>query len=246
MPGHHFHLRVTPHVDSYDLSGWINDFNPTRWVIAKEAGSITFKPHYHIYVETESPIVEKTLRNRVTKAFDIPTGKRGVSNKYYALKIDCYKDPSPAYLLKDVPGQLDPGNYRGYSPAEISEFMIEGRKQFPPKPVRVLSDVDLNVTGDLNYSNIVENDQPAKGKTEWTRLLDKFEDLFYSDEYYRKLNMSQIRDWIVTEYVGRRLPPPRTGDQNRYAQGLWMICHSKVELRDMGEVNAHKKSYLDI
>lgn len=228
----HFHVRVTPATLEYDLSGWFVD-DVSRYVIAKELGKVTFKPHYHIYAELKTDVCEKTLRNRATKAFGIKAGKRGQVNKDYCLKYCAYKTPSPAYLLKDVSEDMEPFDSRGYTQAEIEFHMSEGKRLFK-RPRHVPAP---------QAPQEAPAPTPKEEKMdEWKKLLVAFDDYWYEDESHRRYNMAQIESWIKSYYLSRSRPIPRAGDSRRYAYSLWAIMNEKVEYRDIATADAHEKN----
>lgn len=202
-----------------------------KYLVAAEKGGLTFKPHFHIFMYTD--VCEKTLRNHIQKYFNIPTGTKGAASKYYMLKYDKYSDPNPAYLCKDMHDAsgtvLGLVASKGYSPAEVKEFLEEGKKQYGPG-----SDFHRKKYPELYRSEQPANSTPVKGgpkseeeapaKDEWSKLLGAYEDEYYKvDSTHKNDTMKDIERWIKHYYLARSRPIPRAGDLSRYRYSLYAI-----------------------
>lgn len=214
---HHAHLRFTPQGTSYDISGLL--LTVPRYVIAKEVGTETEKAHYHVYMETDR--CEKSLRNDIIKYLQIPKMARGQANTYYCLKVDCYKDPSPAYVCKD--GVII--DYKGYTEGEIQNYEVKGavkfNKQCAPDTVQSrLVFVDAKIA-------------PTKQQSEWDKLLCAV----YDRSDFKSMTIPDIKRYIKHFYLRQTKPIPRDGDLARYSYSIYAIIQEKTDYADISHVD---------
>lgn len=244
---HFAHIRVTPYEFDYDLSGVIK--YGEKYVVAAEKGGLTFKPHFHIAIYTD--VCKKTLDNAIKECFHIPKEGKGKASKYFANKYDEYSDPSPEYVCKDLPDvsgiAVQAVAVKGYTPAEVQEFIKEGRRKYGPG-----SEYWKKKHPNSNRMEQPANSTPVSGgpksvedsplKDEWSKLLDAYETEYYAVDSTRKNDtMKDIEKWIKHYYLARSRPIPRAGDIARYRYSLWAIVTQpsiNVESAD-----AHEQKY---
>lgn len=226
----HAHVRFTP----YDLSGYnLSAFAEVyaRYVIAHEVaapGAGQQQKHFHIYVECAES--EKTLRNRLLQSLQIPKNGRGKNNKYYCLKYNAYKDPSPAYICKD--GDIIMS--KGYTEEQLIQYQNEGKQQHGRQLIfdedsdeaSLVQQVFLSEPG-ISQATRVTQRQPIKlpRKTEFDLLLDSFK----KQKLYKEWNMDKVRRWIMSDYLYREKPIPAYGNLARYSFSLWAIAQEKID-----------------
>lgn len=242
---HFAHIRVTPYQLDYDLSGVLK--YSEKHVVVIEKGTITFKPHFHITMYTD--VCKKTLDDAIRRSFNIPSEGKGKASKYFANKFDEYKDPTPEYVCKelfDPSGTiLSPVDVKGYTPAEVQEFIKEGHRKYGPG-----SDYHRRKYPQL-YRIEPAKSTPVEGpkseatpKGEWEKLLEAYEDAFYEDKQRKNDTMKDIEKWIKHYYLARSRPIPRAGDLSRYRYSLWAIV-VKDEI-DVDAADSHEKKHYDI
>lgn len=228
---HHAHIRCTPMELDYDLSGVVK--NATKYIINQEVGTVTFKPHFHIWIWTDD--CEKTVRNHITSALKIPPGTKGKCNAYYICKYDKYVDPTPAYLCKDLSGSYGFVSSSGYTQDEIDEFVRIGRLLYGP--------------GSAYYAK--KNKSPAPPKVEesppapvkvvkerpsaWKDLNDAFADVWYDtpDEDRYIWDIPRICRWIKHRFLKNHQPIPAESNTRRWAYSLYAIYAKDVETEGM-------------
>lgn len=237
---HFSHIRVTPYEFDYDLSGVLK--YSEKYVVVAEKGAITFKPHFHIAMYTDA--CKKTLDNTIKRDFHIPSEGKGKASKYFAHKYDEYQDPSPEYVCKDLfdssGTHLVPQHVKGFTPAEVQEFIKEGHRKYGPG-----SDYHRKKYPQL-YRIEPANSTPVEGpkseatsKGEWDKLLEAYEDAFYSQKRTND-TMKDIEKWIKHYYLARSRPIPRAGDIARYRYSLWAIV-VKDEI-DVDAADSHENN----
>lgn len=244
---HFCHIRVTPYEFDYDLSG-VTKYGE-KYVVAAEKGGLTFKPHFHIALFTDA--CKKTIDEAIKKSFNIPKEGKGKASKYFTNKYDDYVDPSPEYVCKDLPDvsgiTICATAVKGYTSAEVQEFIVEGRKKYGPG-----SEYHKKKYPE-KYRNQPTNSTPAQGgpkseedtpvKDEWTKLLNAYEDYYYGKEQ-KGDTMKDIEKWIKHYYLARSRPIPRAGDIARYRYSLYaIVVQSNI---DVDAADAHEKNLYSI
>lgn len=241
---HHYHLRLTPSAlkePITDLSGWL--IGAHKWVIAAEKGSKTQKPHLHFYIESDDCMA--TIRNKIRSAYRLTVGQKGKANSEYCLKGDCYKDPSPAYVVKDNVIV----DYRGISKEELEEYVRSGSARWGVGRFQDMLDA-FDLQGDSPGKDQEEEEvelrvrttpaTPPVPRSEWDSLLTSYK----LDPKATTRTMPMIQQWIKSYYLTRSRPIPRAGDLRRYAYSMWAILHDKVTEEDVYEADVHERSYL--
>lgn len=240
---HFVHIRVTPYEFDYDLSGVIK--YSEKYIVAAEKGSITFKPHFHIAMYVD--VCKKTLTDTIRRCFNIPQEGKGKASKYFCCKYDEYDDPSPAYLCKDLPdvsgSVVAAVALKGYTPAEVQEYIIEGRKRFGPGSdywkKKHPGTKWIEPANSTPVSGGPKSEEDIQPKDEWSRLLQAYEDHFYKD-VTQAATMKDIEKWIKHFYLARSRPIPRAGDLARYRYSLYAIVVQ--DNIDVDAADSHEKN----
>ena len=213
MPSYHF--RYTPNdIEAYDLIHFVEPF--TKYVVGREYKSPQKQGlHFHIYLETE--LTKDTVVNYARKYLNIPTGKRGVANKYFMCKE---WDTSIDYFCKSG----DVVVYMGYTLADIQSAQQNGFKKW-------IHDVKIAPHKPTAGETASGGPAPASPKeaktTEWEYLLESSEGIGSTLSNPKK-SVKQWKSWIVYQYISRLKAIPRTGDLNRYANSLYILHTSKM------------------
>lgn len=251
---HHAHIRVTPYDLDYDLSGVIA--NAEKYIVVSETGKQTLKPHFHIWLITD--VCKATINNHVKRYFKVPPGKRGHESKYYSCYYDTYKDPSPEYICKELDYTDSEFKglecYHGYTPEEIEQFMIDGKRKYGPG-----SEYFRKKHPELHWKEKAANSIPAESedpksepalskhtpKDEWKRLSEGFEEFYYPNK--KSLNMPDIARWIKHYYLARFRPIPRTGDLRRYSYSLWAIyVKDDTSMEGVDAADSHEATWFGV
>ena len=196
-----------------------------RYVICNEIGTEKEKPHTHIYLETED--CEKTIRNKLLRCLQIPKSTRGKGSAYYGLFYNKYKDPSPAYIVKE-------GNIlqsKGYSPDELEHYIMQGAFKYSKK-------IDIDLTENIATVADAPSVTAVVGSTEWDKLKAAHKNRGHD-------TMSEIKRWIKYYYLKQGRCIPREGDTRRYAYSLWTLSQNRI-LTEENIVDADRHELLHL
>ena len=216
-------------ISGYEYGQLLN--NAYKYVICHEIGTEKEKPHTHIYLET--PDCEKTIRNKIIKCLQIPKTTRGKGSAFYGLFYNKYKDPSPAYIVKE-------GNIydaRGYTQDQLEHYIMVGQMRFKQTFAPSIVGVDTSST---ECSSDQHGLSATKAHSEWDKLLAAH----HKRVGYTEMTMSDIRRWIKSYYLQQRKPIPRDGDTRRYSYSLWAIANASVLEQDIAEADRHEATHM--
>lgn len=186
-----------------------------RYVICNEVGTEKERPHTHIYLETTD--CEKTIRNKLLRCLKIPKTTRGKGSAFYGLFYNKYKDPSPAYIVKE--GNIHQS--KGYTQSELDHYIMQGSFKY-------LKQLDADLTENIATVASAPSVAAVVGSSEW----DKLKASHVRREGYRNMTMEQIKRWIKYYYLSQGRCIPREGDTRRYAYSLWALAHFNVLQED--------------
>ncbi|UAU47017.1 Rep [Chicken proventriculitis-associated circular virus 24] len=195
-----------------------------RYVICNEIGTEKEKPHTHIYLETAD--CEKTIRNKLLRCLQIPKSTRGKGSAFYGLFYNKYKDPSPAYIVKE-------GNIfqsKGYTQSELDHYIMQGS-------FRYLKQLEADLTENIATVANAPSVTTVVGLNEF----DKLKAAHSRREGYKEMSMDQIKRWIKYYYLKQGKCIPREGDTRRYAYSLWTLSHfANLQEEDINAAERHE------
>lgn len=202
-----------------------------RYVICHEVGTEKEKPHTHIYLET--PDCEKTIRNKLLKCLQIPKTTRGKGSAFYGLFYNKYKDPSPAYIVKE-------GNIfdsRGYTSDQLEHYIMVGQMRFKETFAPSIVGVDTSSTE-------CSSDQHGQSVPQNINEFEKLKRAHHKRPGFQDMTMAEIKRWIKSYYLLQGKCIPREGDNRRYSYCLWALAHGNIREEDIAEADRHEATYM--
>lgn len=221
----YYHLRYTPYeLSSENITTFFDKFD--QYIVAheqyKKDGTTPTTPHFHCWFS--SSMSRNGLRDAFKKAMCIPSGGKGVNNKYYSLE-EYRNGTNIQYIIK--------------------QGKIVKHKGIDEKELEIKPEIHLE-GGTLKEKNSETAGAPPPAhkeerETEWQKLMDHC-----IDNKYHKQNLTETayKQIICKYYLNRLRPVPRTGDLKRYAFSLYAIFKSKM-CEDEQSLNGLVAQYVD-
>lgn len=200
----YYHLRYTPYeLSSENLASFCDKYE--RYIVAEENfkrdGITPTEKHYHCWIDSQRNM--DSVRTAFKKAMGLPTGQRGVNNKYYSLE-EYRNGENIDYIIKQ-------------NKIVASKNPPVDRVRVPPDPIEKKEIKNTSVAGPA----------PPKEKKEigmWNQILEDAQFRFHREKI--EISLEEALKIISRIYIKKMLPLPHPGDRKRWATSL--VMYSKM------------------
>lgn len=215
-----FHLRFTP----YDLSGytfnWLYFYD--KYIIAREDVDDDGNPllHYHILVD-DAGLGIQTLRNAAIANLKIPKAGRGKNNKYYAL-IDDWEDPGYICKYDNIVGS------KGYTEAEILDYVVSGRKKYLPKVGR------SELSGEVAPADLPKKKEKVVRVPFQQLVIATASAKWYEYKKQCQADSKEIKKDVIVDYVCDAMVQNGKGINQYLVKELtWAVLYDDLDYREI-------------